>query len=48
VTTVQTGEPWAGSKPYEAGLIALGVTLIALGERKRRRATVRHATLGTR
>ncbi|HAM01540.1 MAG TPA: hypothetical protein DCQ30_04845, partial [Acidimicrobiaceae bacterium] len=40
-TAVHTGEPWAGSKPYELLIGALGVLLMAVGEHKRRRAKQR-------
>lgn len=37
-TTVDTGEPWAGSAPLEIAMATLGVGLIALGARRRRQA----------
>ena len=37
-TTIHTGEPWAGSKPYEAVLAAFGALLIGIGAIMRRRA----------
>jgi hypothetical protein len=36
-TVVHTGEPWAGSKPYEAGLGGAGLGLLGLGLVRRRR-----------
>lgn len=43
-TTVHTGEPWAGSTPFELGAAAAGLGLLALGEVLRRR--VRRSTAG--
>ncbi len=43
-TTVHTGEPCAGSKPYEVALIALGLSLMGLGFFQRRRLALRRAT----
>lgn len=40
-TTVHTGEPWAGSKPFEAALIAFGLSLMGLGFFERRRGARR-------
>jgi hypothetical protein len=40
-TTVHTGEPWAGSRPFEIALIALGLSLMGLGFFERRRSAVR-------
>jgi hypothetical protein len=40
-TTVHTGEPWAGSKPFEVALIAFGLSLMGLGLFQRRRGAVR-------
>jgi uncharacterized repeat protein (TIGR01451 family) len=37
-TSVHTGEPWAGSRPLEAVVLGLGLTLLGVGERQRRRA----------
>jgi MYXO-CTERM domain-containing protein len=37
-TTVHTGEPWAGSRPYVVVVFALGLSLLGLGEVRRRRA----------
>ena len=46
-TTVHTGEPWAGSKPYEVALIAFGLSLMGFGLVQRRRLAVRkHADHG--
>ncbi|HXQ60571.1 MAG TPA: hypothetical protein VN799_10740 [Acidimicrobiales bacterium] len=46
-TTVHTGEPWAGSKPFEVALIAFGLSLMGLGLVQRRRLAVRkHADHG--
>ncbi len=42
-TTVHTGEPWAGSTPYVLAVLALGLSLLGLGQVRRRRA-VRSAT----
>jgi uncharacterized repeat protein (TIGR01451 family) len=42
-TTVHTGEPWAGSTPYVAVVFAFGLSLLGLGEVRRRR-TVRRPT----
>ncbi|MGA8295892.1 MAG: hypothetical protein WB770_02495, partial [Acidimicrobiales bacterium] len=36
-TKPHTGEPWAGSRPYEIAILVLGAGLLALGERARRR-----------
>lgn len=36
-TTVHTGEPWAGSRPLELGMLATGMSLVGLGLRQRRR-----------
>jgi hypothetical protein len=47
-TTVHTGEPWAGSKPFVVGLIAFGLSLMGLGYFERRRVAVRkHAENNT-
>jgi hypothetical protein len=44
-TTVHTGEPWAGSKPYVVAVVAFGLSLMGLGFFERRRTAVRrHAT----
>jgi hypothetical protein len=40
-STVHTGEPWAGSKPYVVALIALGFSLTGLGFFERRRMGLR-------
>jgi len=40
-TTVHTGEPWAGSKPFVIVLIAFGLSLMGLGYFQRRRVAVR-------
>jgi hypothetical protein len=40
-TTVHTGEPWAGSKPFEVALIAFGLSLMGLGFFQRRRTALR-------
>jgi hypothetical protein len=40
-TTVHTGEPWAGSKPFVAALIAFGLSLMGLGFFQRRRMAMR-------
>jgi hypothetical protein len=40
-TTVHTGEPWAGSGPYLAALVAFGLSLVGLGYRQRRRTALR-------
>ncbi|HEY7948343.1 MAG TPA: hypothetical protein VID75_11765 [Acidimicrobiales bacterium] len=46
-TTVHTGEPWAGSKPFEVALIAFGLSLMGLGFVQRRRLALRkHAGHG--
>lgn len=37
-TTIHTGEPFAGSKPFEVALAATGFVLVGLGALKRRRA----------
>ena len=36
-TAPHTGEPWAGSRPYEIAILAVGAGLIAIGERARHR-----------
>ena len=36
-TTVHTGEPWAGSGPLVVAITLVGLTMIGLGERLRRR-----------
>jgi uncharacterized repeat protein (TIGR01451 family)/fimbrial isopeptide formation D2 family protein len=36
-TTVHTGEPWAGSRPYEVAVIVMGAGLMGLGMVLRRR-----------
>jgi hypothetical protein len=47
-TTVHTGEPWAGSRPYVVGVIALGLSLMGLGYFERRRTlAVRQAGRNT-
>ncbi|HXQ44220.1 MAG TPA: hypothetical protein VN816_06250 [Acidimicrobiales bacterium] len=38
-TSVHTGEPWAGSTPYVVTLLALGLSLLGLGQVRRRKAT---------
>jgi hypothetical protein len=38
-TNARTGEPWAGSKPYEVVLAGLGILLVGIGAIMRRRAT---------
>ncbi|HVC69413.1 MAG TPA: hypothetical protein VNC61_04015 [Acidimicrobiales bacterium] len=40
-TTVHTGEPWAGSKPFEVALIGFGLSLMGLGFFQRRRLALR-------
>jgi hypothetical protein len=40
-STVHTGEPWAGSKPYVVALIALGFSLMGFGFFERRRIALR-------
>ena len=40
-TTVHTGEPWAGSKPYVVAVVLLGLSLMGLGFFERRRTAVR-------
>lgn len=40
-TTVHTGEPWAGSKPFVVAVVALGLSLMGLGYFERRRVAVR-------
>jgi hypothetical protein len=40
-TTVHTGEPWAGSRPFEIVLIAFGLSLMGLGFFQRRRLSLR-------
>jgi len=40
-STVHTGEPWAGSKPFEVALMAFGLSLMGLGFIQRRRVAVR-------
>jgi hypothetical protein len=40
-TTVHTGEPWAGSKPFVIALVAFGISLMGLGYVERRRVAVR-------
>ena len=37
-TTVHTDEAWAGSRPFELAALGVGLSLIGLGDRKRRRA----------
>jgi len=39
VTSIPTGEPWAGAGPYEIALGGIGVTLICSGTLRRRRVT---------
>jgi hypothetical protein len=39
-TTVHTGEPWAGSKPYVIAVVAFGLALMGFGFFERRRAVV--------
>ncbi len=47
-TTVHTGEPWAGSKPYVVAVVAFGLSLMGLSFFERRRTAVRrHATEST-
>ncbi|HXQ44103.1 MAG TPA: hypothetical protein VN816_05660 [Acidimicrobiales bacterium] len=50
-TTVHTGEPWAGSKPYVVAVVAFGLSLMGLGFFERRRTAVRrqavHSTQST-
>ena len=41
-TTVHTGEPWAGSKPFVVVLIAFGLSLMGLGYFQRRRVAGPH------
>ena len=41
-TTVHTGEPFAGSAPYVAGMAALGGSLMGLGLVRRRRTARQH------
>ena len=36
-TTVETGEPWAGSTPYVVAVFAAGLALLGCGELRRRR-----------
>ena len=36
-TTTPTGRPWSGSRPYVAGVAALGIALVGLGYRQKRR-----------
>jgi hypothetical protein len=36
-TTVHTGEPWAGARPLQVDAEGLGILLVALGMRRRRR-----------
>lgn len=40
-TTVHTGEPWAGSRPYVIAVIAFGLSLMGVGFFERRRTAVR-------
>ena len=40
-STVHTGEPWAGSKPFVVALVAFGLSLMGLGYFERRRMAVR-------
>jgi len=40
-TTVHTGEPWAGSRPYVVAVVAFGFSLMGLGFFERRRMAVR-------
>ncbi len=35
-TTTHTGEPWAGSRPYDVAIAVFGLCLVLLGIRKRR------------
>jgi len=35
-TTVHTGKPWAGSRPYEVAAFAFGLLLVGFGTRRRR------------
>jgi hypothetical protein len=37
-TSVHTGEPWAGSKPWLIAVLALGLALTAMGQTMRRRS----------
>jgi hypothetical protein len=37
-SSVHTGEPWAGSTPYVLAVLAFGVSLLSLGQVRRRRA----------
>ena len=46
VTTIETGEPWAGSQPLEIVIGAIGLGLIGCGELRRRRH--RHDSAGRR
>jgi hypothetical protein len=47
-TTVHTGEPWAGSRPFEIALVAFGISLMGLGFFERRRLALRkHAVRST-
>jgi hypothetical protein len=46
-TTVHTGEPWAGSRPFVIAMVAFGISLMGLGYFERRRTAVRkHAEAG--
>jgi hypothetical protein len=40
-TTVHTGEPWAGSRPYVVAVVAFGLSLMGLGFFERRRTALR-------
>jgi hypothetical protein len=40
-TTVHTGEPWAGSRPYVLAVVAFGLSLMGLGFFERRRSALR-------
>jgi len=37
VTSIPTGEPWAGAGPYEIALGGIGLALIAIGRQRKRR-----------
>jgi hypothetical protein len=46
-TTVHTGEPFAGSKPFVVALAAFGLSLMGFGYRQRRRIAVRKVIAST-
>jgi hypothetical protein len=46
-STVHTGEPWAGSKPFVIAMVAFGISLMGLGFFERRRMAIRKQAVRT-